>query len=54
MSQNCVVTFTWMIMGHGLVLRYFTDKSVLLKAPNSRLATELDERTQALKLKVGI
>jgi len=44
MSQNCVVTFTWMIMGHGLVLRYFTDKSILLTNPNSTLATEFDER----------
>ena len=28
MAQNCVVTFTWMIMGHGVVYRYATDQSL--------------------------
>jgi hypothetical protein len=28
MAQNCVVTCTWMIMGHGVVYRYATDQSL--------------------------
>jgi hypothetical protein len=34
MSQKCVVTFTWMISGHGLVLRYATDTKVMKPGSN--------------------
>ena len=44
MSQHCVVTFTWMIMGHGICLRYATDKSILNQEPNQSLATKNLER----------
>ena len=48
MSQNCVVTFTWMISAHGLVLRYSTDTSKFEKDPERSLATySPDDKTLA-------
>jgi hypothetical protein len=29
MSENCVVTFTWMISGHGKVLRYASNREIV-------------------------
>jgi hypothetical protein len=41
MSQNCVVTFTWMISGHGIVFRYATDPKVMTEGSNEELRASM-------------